>query len=137
MDGQRRFMLLDGFIAPNSGGRSVASVVENRLIGIVGNCLVLPVARGVHLDPTYRQDAENPMTCSSTTRPTIEEAPMRIALPTRAVFAEAVMGACDACESQVGGASAFTRPAAPIIRLSARYRQVGKAKIGGSCPHMP
>ena len=42
MDPNRRYLLLDGFVAPNAGGRSVASVVENRLIGIVGNCLVMP-----------------------------------------------------------------------------------------------
>jgi len=53
MDPNRRYMLLDGFIAPNSGGRSVASVVENRVIAIVGNCLVMPVAPGFKLDPTY------------------------------------------------------------------------------------
>ena len=31
MDPNRRYLLLDGFLAPNAGGRSVASVVENRL----------------------------------------------------------------------------------------------------------
>ena len=31
MSPDRRYMLLDGFEAPNSGGRSVASVVENKL----------------------------------------------------------------------------------------------------------
>ena len=46
MDPNRRYMLLDGFVAPGSSNRSIASVVENRLIGIVGNSLVLPVARG-------------------------------------------------------------------------------------------
>ena len=51
MDPNRRYMLLDGFDAPRSGERSIASVVENRLIGIIGNSLVLPVANGVHLDP--------------------------------------------------------------------------------------
>ena len=61
MSADRRYMLLDGFEAPNSGGRSVASVVENELVGIVGNCLVLPVARGFHLDPTFKQDVENPI----------------------------------------------------------------------------
>ncbi len=46
MDPNRRFMLLDGYEAPNVGGRSVASVVDNSLIGIVGNSLVMPVALG-------------------------------------------------------------------------------------------
>jgi hypothetical protein len=55
LDPQRRYLLLDGVIAPNSGGRSVASVVENRLIGIVGNCMVLPVTPGIFLDPRSRR----------------------------------------------------------------------------------
>ena len=37
--------------------RSLASVVENRLIGIIGNALVLPVAYGVHLDPRFVPEA--------------------------------------------------------------------------------
>ncbi len=53
MDPNRRYMLLDGYYAPGSHNRSVASVVENRLIGIVGNSIVLPVASGIHLDPRF------------------------------------------------------------------------------------
>ena len=53
MDPNRRYMLLDGFYAPGSQNRSVASVVENRLIGIVGNSVVLPVARGVQPRSTF------------------------------------------------------------------------------------
>lgn len=98
MDPQRRFMLLDGFVAPNGGGRSVASVVENRLVGIVGNCLVMPVARGFHLDPTFAQDQENPIDLLDHYQPTTPVAPLRIAVPTKGVFAESVMGACNSCE---------------------------------------
>ncbi len=98
MDAQRRFLLLDGFIAPNSGGRSVASVVENRLIGIVGNCLVMPVAPGVHLDPTFAQDVEDPVDLLEHYQPTTPVEPFRLALPTRGVFAESVMGSCNSCE---------------------------------------
>lgn len=100
MDAQRRFMLLDGFIAPNSNGRSVASVVENRLIGIVGNCLVLPVARGFHLDPTFGQDQDKPVDLLDHYQPTTPIAPLRIAVPTKGVFAESVMGACNSCEAK-------------------------------------
>lgn len=100
MDANRRYMLLDGFIAPNSGGRSVASVVENRLIGIVGNSLVMPVAPGYQLDPTPKyagyllrggnlKDLYNPI------RPV---PPRRLSFPTKGVFAEAVMGRCNSCE---------------------------------------
>lgn len=98
MSDARRYMLLDGFVAPNSGGRSVASVVENELVGIAGNCLVMPVARGFHLDPTYRQDAENPVDLLEHYQPNTPIEPSRIAIPTRGVYAEAVMGACNSCE---------------------------------------
>jgi hypothetical protein len=100
MDPQRRFMLLDGFVAPNSSGRSVASVVENRLIGIVGNCLVMPVARGFHLDPTFVQDPERPVDLLDHYQPTTPIPPLRIAIPTKGVFAESVMGACNSCEKK-------------------------------------
>ncbi|MDJ0460398.1 helix-hairpin-helix domain-containing protein [Streptomyces sp. H27-C3] len=98
MSDARRFMLLDGFEAPNSGGRSVASVVENELIGIVGNSLVLPVARGFHLDPTYTQDAQDPIDLLEHYQPNTPIEPSRIAVPTSGVYAEAVMGACNSCE---------------------------------------
>lgn len=99
MDREHRYMLLDGVIAPNAGGKSVASVVENRLIGIVGNSLVLPVAPGVHLDPTYAQDEENPVDLLEHYSPRTPHPPYRVSLPTRGVYAEAVMGACNSCET--------------------------------------
>lgn len=98
MSADRRYMLLDGFEAPNSGGRSVASVVENRLIGIVGNSLVMPVARGFHLDPTYNQDVEDPIDLLEHYQPNTPIEPVRVAIPTRGVYAEAVMGSCNSCE---------------------------------------
>ncbi|MFE2282907.1 helix-hairpin-helix domain-containing protein [Streptomyces sp. NPDC059443] len=98
MSDARRFMLLDGFEAPGSGGRSVASVVENELVGIVGNSLVMPVARGFHLDPTYKQDARNPIDLLEHYQPNTPIEPSRIAIPTSGVYAEAVTGACNSCE---------------------------------------
>jgi hypothetical protein len=96
MDPNRRYLLLDGFLAPNSGGKSVASVVENRLIGIIGNCLVMPVVPGVRLDPSYADSEEPvPLTHLYATEP---PPPMRISVPTHGVFAEALMGACNSCE---------------------------------------
>jgi hypothetical protein len=98
MDSERRYMLLDGFIAPNANGRSVASVVENRLIGIIGNSLIMPVARGFKLDPTYRQDLENPIDLLEHYAPNTPIPPMRVSVPTRGVYGESVMGACNSCE---------------------------------------
>jgi hypothetical protein len=99
MDADRRFMLLDGFIAPNANGRSVASVVENRLIGFIGNSMVLPVGPGFHLDPTYKVDPEDPIDLINLYAPTTPVPPMRVSVPTRGVFAEAVMGNCNSCET--------------------------------------
>lgn len=96
MTAERRFMLLDGIIAPGKAkGRSVASVVENKVIGIAGNSLIMPVAPGNQLDPTidetfdlfaqYYQD---------------DQEPMRISMPTKGIYAEAVMGKCNSCEEK-------------------------------------
>ena len=97
MDPNRRYMFLDGVLAPDAGGRSVASVVENRIFGIVGNSLVMPVVPGLQLDPTYtfaKQTQEDLRNLYATDPPP----PMRISVPTRGVFAEAVLGRCNSCE---------------------------------------
>jgi hypothetical protein len=97
MDPNRRYLLLDGFVAPDAGGRSVASVVVNRIAGIVGNCLVMPLRPGAQLDPTYAfadatlDDLRHLYAGGSAP-------PMRIGMPTRGVFAEAVLGHCNSCE---------------------------------------
>jgi outer membrane protein OmpA-like peptidoglycan-associated protein len=97
MSPDRRFMLLDGFYAPGAGGRSIASIVENRVVGIVGNCLVMPVAPGIHLDPAF---LKGQATLFERYAPNVPVAPMRLSLPTQGVFAEAVPGSCNACEKK-------------------------------------
>ena len=99
MDPNRRYMLLDGYYAPGSENRSVASVVENRLIGIVGNSLILPVAAGVRLDPRFRPNKNGEwVDLLGFYQPPIPLPATRISLPTKGVFAEAVMGNCNSCE---------------------------------------
>lgn len=97
MDPNRRYLFLDGVLAPDADGRSVASVVENRVIGIVGNSLVMPVVPGLKLDPTYKfaQHMQPDLKNLYAANPS---PPMRISIPTRGVFAEAVMGKCNSCE---------------------------------------
>jgi hypothetical protein len=97
MDRNKRYILLDSVPAPGANGKSVASVCENRVLGIVGNCLVLPVAPGYHLDPTFK-DSDR-ATLFDAYRPTTPIPPIRVSVPTRGVFAEAVMGACNSCET--------------------------------------
>ena len=96
MDPNRRYMLLDGFVAPGSNGRSVASVVDNKLIGIIGNSLILPVARGFHLDPQF--STKDNQTLLAHYKPQSPVPAANVALPTRGVFAEASVGECNACE---------------------------------------
>lgn len=98
MSAERRYMILDGYLAPNGGGKSVASVVENRLLGIVGNSLILPVAPGYKLDPTYTIDPQNPVSLFQHYEPLTPLPPYRVSVPTRGVFAEAIQGACNSCE---------------------------------------
>ena len=89
-------MLLDGIIAPGkANGRSVASVVENKLIGIAGNSLIMPVAPGNQLDPTIDEDFGLFEQYYNE-----ENDPLRISLPTKGVYAESVMGKCNACEEK-------------------------------------
>jgi hypothetical protein len=96
MDPNRLFSLVDGFIAPHSGGKSVASVCDNQIIGVIGNNLVLKVAPGYKLDPTYNlTEAGNLL---EHYQPTTPPDPFRICFPTNGIYAEAVMGACNSCE---------------------------------------
>ena len=116
MSPERRFMLLDGIFAPEfkdplTGSvvrRSAASVVENKVVGIVGNCLVMPVAPGLNLDPNFSLLKYD----ERTGRPTGElrqlldfyeqqpGEPLHITVPTKGVYAEAVMGKCNSCEKK-------------------------------------
>ncbi len=94
MDSSRIFGLLDGYIAPNAKGKSVASVVENKLIGIIGNNLLFKVVDGQRLDPTFK----NVKNLFEHYRPTTKPDPFRISVPTKGVYAESVMGKCVSCE---------------------------------------
>jgi len=118
MNPQRRFTLLDGIKLPEDlsvpesiSGKSVASIVENRLIGFAGNSLIMPVAPGFNADPIYRivDNEENYQKELSNLKvpvyslidhykPNSPVDPFRISLPTKGVFAESVMGACNCCE---------------------------------------
>jgi hypothetical protein len=92
---------------PDLRMRSVASVVENRLIGIAGNSLIMPVAKGYNLNPVFRYaedeveiDGRRVSKLMSYYMPEkgFKDTPFRISIPTKGVFAESVMGACNSCE---------------------------------------
>ena len=114
LDSNRRHLLLDGFhiqvyddLNQPGGYKSLSSIVKNQLIGIAGNSLIFPVAAGVKVDRSYiivptvdaqGQETDTRVSLFDHYRPTTPPDPYRISVPTRGVFAEAVMGACDACE---------------------------------------
>jgi hypothetical protein len=100
LDPQGRYMLLDAIEVPGQQGRSVASLCTNELLGIVGNSLVLPVAPGQRLNPavTATDEKGNPVDIRNAYA-TPPSPPLRISVPTRGVYAEAVAGECSACEA--------------------------------------
>ena len=55
MDANRRFAILDNRIAPNTGAKSIASVVDNKIIGVVGNSIIMPLSAGLSLDPILKE----------------------------------------------------------------------------------
>ena len=104
MSPERRFMFLDGIQVvdyseratyPEGVVRSVASVVENRVIGVAGNSLVVPVAPGFRLDPNIRGQEVD---LFALYKPPTPLEPTNISIPTKGIFAEAVTGQCNSCE---------------------------------------
>ncbi|WP_374077820.1 helix-hairpin-helix domain-containing protein [Bdellovibrio bacteriovorus] len=102
MSPERRFMLLDGIVCTGTGvnGRSVASVVDNKVIGVVGNSLIMPVAPGQYINPTFKYpvDSTGKVIDLLELYRTNDPDPTTITVPTKGVFAEAVMGSCNSCE---------------------------------------
>jgi hypothetical protein len=110
LDPDRRYMLLDGFkietyddFGQSDGFRSLASVIKNELIGISGNSLIMPVAPGYKIDRSLivEQPIEGPaeeINLFELYKPLTPAPPYRISVQSKGVFAEAVQGACDACE---------------------------------------
>ena len=102
MDPAHRFMLLDGFLAPSRDATlprlSIASVVENRVVAIVGNSLVMPVTPGFNLDPSLVLEGEDATMLDFYDDGKTDVEPARVSVPQGGVYAEAVLGKCCACE---------------------------------------
>ncbi|MES2207897.1 MAG: hypothetical protein V4525_14020 [Pseudomonadota bacterium] len=110
LDPDRRYMLLDGFNIQifNSYGvpiglKSLASIIKNELISVVGNTLVFPVASGFKVNKSYITERTDTGSIDKISlldhyKPLTPIPPYRISAPTRGVFAEAVMGQCNSCE---------------------------------------
>lgn len=110
LDADRRYMLLDGFniqifddFGQTIGYRSLASVVKNQLLSIVGNSLVLPVAAGYKVSKSYIVEQSEDGIVEEVSlldhyRPSEPTPPFRVSVPSRGVFLEAVKSYCNACE---------------------------------------
>lgn len=104
MSPERLYMCLDGCKVvdysndqfPGGIERSVASVVENKIIGVAGNSIIMPVASGFRLDPNIRGNEE--IDLFDLYKPTTPIEPVKVSIPTKGVFAEAIMGQCNSCE---------------------------------------
>jgi hypothetical protein len=110
LDADRRYMLLDGFniqifddFGQAIGYRSLASVVKNQLLSIVGNSLVLPVAAGYKVSKSYIVEQSEDGIVEDVSlldhyRPNEPTPPFRVSVPSRGVFLETVKSYCNACE---------------------------------------
>lgn len=109
LDQDRRYMLLDGFNIQifndfnlPAGYRSLASVVKNELIAITGNSLVFPVAAGYKVSQSFIterfEEGSEKVTLFDHYQPLTPVEPYRISVPSRGVFAEAILGVCNSCE---------------------------------------
>lgn len=99
MDTSRVFRLLDGYIAPNSGGRSVASVVESQPLGVIGNNLILKVVPGANLDPFFRINVANGVTLFDHYKPHTPFPAYRITTKNPGLYGESILGKCESAET--------------------------------------
>lgn len=99
MDRDALYTLLDGFAISDEDGRSIASLVEQQPIGILGNALVFRVSAGTLIDPNFK----NPQALLNYYRAeTPKSDPLRVSLPTSGLYARAHMDDCNACEEHRG-----------------------------------
>lgn len=99
LDRDELYSLLDGYSFDEAGGRSLASIVERRPLGILGNALIFKVTTSVPLDPMFATfaDLKNHYVAGLPPRD-----PIRISLPTDGLYARAHMDGCIAAEEHNG-----------------------------------
>lgn len=99
IDADELYALLDGYAISEADGRSLASVIERRPIGVLGNSLVFATRTDWPLDPLYKSFAELKAHYVSGLPPAD---PMRVSLPTSGLYARAHMDECIAAEEHNG-----------------------------------
>ena len=100
IDADELYALLDGYAISGNDGRSLASVIERRPIGVLGNSLVFATRTDWPLDPLYKSFAELKGHYVSGLPPAD---PIRVSLPTSGLYARAHMDECIAAEEHDGG----------------------------------
>lgn len=109
LDAQRRFMLLDGFHmevylpdGKSAGYHSLSSVLKNQPVGMAGNSMVFPVSPGYKVDQSFVIKSEDSNEASSSLldfyKPEYPTPPYRMSVPSKGIYCESMMGACDSCE---------------------------------------
>ena len=99
LDPDELYTLLDGFAVSETDGRSLASVVERKPIGILGNCLVYATRTDLPLDQEFSSFVALRDHYVSGLPPAD---PMRISLPTSGLYARAHLDECVAAEEHNG-----------------------------------
>jgi hypothetical protein len=99
LDPDELYTLLDGFAVSETDGRSLASVVERKPIGILGNCLVYATRTDLPLDQEFPSFVALRNHYVSGLPPAD---PMRISLPTSGLYARAHLDECIAAEEHNG-----------------------------------
>ena len=99
MDRDELYTLLDGYSFREAKGRSLASLIERRLVGILGNCLIFRTTSEQPLDEMFTSFDE----LTASYKEGLPQAdPIRVSLPTNGLYARAHMDDCNACEEHAG-----------------------------------
>jgi hypothetical protein len=85
-DAALRYLALSGFT--DDSGNVLADIVDNTVVGTMGNYLVFPLKADQYLPARYRAKQH----------PSYDPDERIISLPTPGVFAESQLGHCSACE---------------------------------------
>jgi hypothetical protein len=99
MDPDELYTLLDGFSVSDTDGRSIASLVERKPLGILGNSLVYATRTDRPLDQVF--DSYEALRANYVSGLPPAD-PMRISLPTSGLYAKAHLDDCVAAEEHNG-----------------------------------
>jgi len=82
----------------NYNGKILADVVDNTVVGYVGNCIAFPLKSLADIPPNYLGNLTIEEARVLLANPPSESQERLITLPTPGIFAESQMGSCSACE---------------------------------------